>query len=155
MHGCQNPWQFWWLLTGVMMCRYLGQFLKWAQMPFPCFQTVRFPRRESWELFFTAAIYMAWRMQLICYRWLQSFAFFALSISYTHFALAPATKGSFAFFLKYAMARVRSTACPRDVVAGSECHGSRDSSQRTEFAQLCDVGSHNRAGADTDEGWRT
>jgi hypothetical protein len=59
--------------------------------------------------------------------------------------------------LKSVKAHARSTARPHDVVAdaGSEGHGSGDSAERIESAQLSDVGSHSRAGADTNEGSRT
>jgi hypothetical protein len=52
------------------------------------------------------------------------------------------------------MTRVRSTSSPRDaaVETGSEGHGGGDSAERMESAPLSDVVSHNRAGADVDEG---
>jgi hypothetical protein len=61
---------------------------------------------------------------------------------------------SFTLFLNSAMARVRSTARPHDVVTetGSGGHGGRDSIERMESAPLSDVGSHSRARADVDEG---
>jgi hypothetical protein len=59
-----------------------------------------------------------------------------LSLSCAHFAFTLTTKDSFAFFLKYVMAHVRSTAHPHDVVTddGSEGHGSGDSAERIEYA---------------------
>jgi hypothetical protein len=35
--GCQNPCCFWWLSAGVVTCRYLGQFPKWASTAFSHF----------------------------------------------------------------------------------------------------------------------
>jgi hypothetical protein len=95
-------------------------------------------------------------------------AFFALSLSCVHFAFALVTRDSFVFFLKTVMARVKSTALPRDGAtdaggegaaiesdADSEGHGSRGFAGRTKFVQLSDVGSHSGTGADTDEGSHT
>jgi hypothetical protein len=106
---------------------------------------------------FLSLQYIVGRVRLIFYRCPRSFAFFALLLSCAHFAFTLATKDSFTFFLKSVKAHVRSTARPRDVVAdaGSEGHGSGDSAEWTESAQLSNVGSHSRAGVDTDEGSRT
>jgi hypothetical protein len=95
-------------------------------------------------------------------------AFFALSLSCVHFAFTLVTRDSFVFFLKIVMARVKSTALPRDDAtdaggegaaiesdADSEGHGSRGFAGRTKSVQLSNVGSHSGTGADTNEGSHT